>query len=255
MSNPRLRDKVAVITGGGSGIGRAATRRFVAEGAKVVVAELNEAQGVSSAREAGDAAHFVRTDVTDEDSVKAMVKAAKDKFGRIDVLLNCAGGSVADDKPVTSVGLDIWDHTINLDLKGPFLCCRHVIPEMVAQGRGSVVNFSSVVALRGNHIAHVYVMAKGGLLSLTRALAGAYSPKGVRVNAICPGVVLTERVKSRFVEGNQIRFGGIDNMQQRYPFGVGEADDIANVALFLASDESRMVNGAAIAADGGISAY
>jgi NAD(P)-dependent dehydrogenase (short-subunit alcohol dehydrogenase family) len=126
---------------------------------------------------------------------------------------------------------------------------------MVAQGRGSVVNFSSVVALRGNHIAHVYVMAKGGLLSLTKALAGAYSPKGVRVNAICPGVVLTDRVKSRFVEGNQIRFGGIDNMQQRYPFGVGEADDIANVALFLASDESRMVNGAAIAADGGISAY
>ena len=184
-----------------------------------------------------------------------MVKAAKDKFGRIDVLLNCAGGSVSDDKPVTSVGLDIWDHTINLDLKGPFLCCRHVIPEMVAQGRGSVVNFSSVVALRGNHIAHVYVMAKGGLLSLTKALAGAYSPKGVRVNAICPGVVLTDRVKSRFVEGNQIRFGGIDNMQQRYPFGVGEADDIANVALFLASDESRMVNGAAIAADGGISAY
>jgi len=170
-------------------------------------------------------------------------------------LLNCAGGSVADDQPVTSVDLGVWDHTISLDLKGPFLCCRHVIPEMVAQGRGSVVNFSSVVALRGNHVAHVYIMAKGGLLALTKALAGAYSPKGVRVNAICPGVVLTERVKSRFVDGNQIRFGGIDNLASRYPFGVGEADDIANVALFLASDESRMVNGAAIAADGGISAY
>jgi NAD(P)-dependent dehydrogenase (short-subunit alcohol dehydrogenase family) len=254
-SNPRLRDKVAVITGGGSGIGRAAAKRFVAEGAKVVVAEINEGLGVSSAREAGEAAHFVRTDVTDEASVKAMVAEAKKRFGRIDVLLNCAGGSVADDKPVTSVDLSVWDHTISLDLKGPFLCCRHVIPEMVAQGRGSVVNFSSVVALRGNHIAHVYIMAKGGLLALTKALAGAYSPKGVRVNAICPGVVLTERVKSRFVDGNQIRFGGIDNMASRYPFGVGEAEDIANVALFLASDESRMVNGAAIAADGGISAY
>jgi NAD(P)-dependent dehydrogenase (short-subunit alcohol dehydrogenase family) len=184
-----------------------------------------------------------------------MVRQAKDKFGRIDVLLNCAGGSLPDDKPVTAVDLSVWDHTISLDLKGPFLCCRHVIPEMVAQGSGSVVNFSSVVALRGNHIAHVYIMAKGGLLALTKALAGAYSPKGVRVNAICPGVVLTERVKSRFVDGNQIRFGGIDNMASRYPFGVGEADDIANVALFLASDESRMVNGAAIAADGGISAY
>jgi len=254
-SNPRLRDKVAVITGAGSGIGRAAAKRFVAEGARVVVAEINETLGAASAREAGAVAHFVHTDVTDEDSVKAMVRQAKEKFGRIDVLLNCAGGSVTDDKPVTSVDLGVWDHTISLDLKGPFLCCRHVIPEMVAQGKGSVVNFSSVVALRGNHIAHVYIMAKGGLLALTKALAGAYSPKGVRVNAICPGVVLTERVKSRFVDGNQIRFGGIDNMTQRYPFGVGEADDVANVALFLASDESRMVNGAAIAADGGISAY
>src|SRR5262249_44358421 len=232
-SNPRLRDKVAVITGAGSGIGRAAAKRFVAEGAKVVVAELNETLGAASAREAGDAAHFVRTDVTDEASVKAMVGRAKEKFGRIDVLLNCAGGSVTDDKPVTAVDLSVWDHTISLDLKGPFLCCRHVIPEMVAQGRGSVVNFSSVVALRGKHIANVYMMAKGGLLALTKALAGAYSPKGVRVNAICPGVVLTERVKSRFVDGNQIRFGGIDNMTSRYPFGVGEADDIANVALFL----------------------
>ena len=253
--NPRLRDKVAVITGAGSGIGRAAAKRFVAEGARVVVAEINETLGVASARDAGDAAHFVRTDVTDEASVKAMVGEAKRRFGRIDVLLNCAGGSVPDDKPVTAVDLSVWDHTISLDLKGPFLCCRHVIPEMVAQGSGSVVNFSSVVALRGNHIAHVYIMAKGGLLALTKALAGAYSPKGVRVNAICPGVVLTERVKSRFVDGNQIRFGGIDNMASRYPFGVGEADDIANVALFLASDESRMVNGAAIPADGGISAY
>ena len=248
----RLQDRVAVITGAGSGIGRAAAKRFVAEGAKVVVAEINEGLGAASAREAGDAAHFVRTDVTDEASVKAMVAEAKKRFGRIDVLLNCAGGSLPDDKPVTVVDLSIWDHTISLDLKGPFLCCRHVIPEMVAQGRGSVVNFSSVVALRGNHIAHVYIMAKGGLLALTKALAGAYSPKGVRVNAICPGVVLTERVKSRFVDGNQIRFGGIDNMTQRYPFGVGEADDIANVALFLASDESRMITGHVYPVDSGV---
>jgi len=109
--------------------------------------------------------------------------------------------------------------------------------------------------LRGNHIAHVYVMAKGGLISFTRALAGAYSPKGIRVNAICPGIVLTERVRSRFTGGNQIRFGGIDNIAAQYPFAVGQPEDIANVALFLASDESRMVNGAAIPAEGGFSAY
>ena len=249
----RLAGKVAVITGAGSGIGRASARLFAAEGAKVVVAEIDEALGAASAREAG--ARFVRTDVTDEASVARMVKQAKDAFGHIDVLLNCAGGSLSEDKPVTEVDLGVWDHTIGLDLKGPFLCCRHVIPLMVEQGKGSVVNFSSVVALRGNHIAHVYIMAKGGLIAFTRALAGTYSPKGVRVNAICPGVVLTERVKSRFTDRNHIRFGGIENLAARYPFGVGQPEDIAAVALFLASDESRMVNGAAIPAEGGISAY
>jgi NAD(P)-dependent dehydrogenase (short-subunit alcohol dehydrogenase family) len=251
----RLAGKVAVITGGGSGIGRAAAKMFTAEGAKVIVAEIDPALGEASAQQAGGSARFVRTDVTDEASVSAMVQRARQEFGRIDVLLNCAGGSVSEDKRVTEVDLSVWDHTIGLDLKGPFLCCRHVIPVMVAQGSGSVVNFSSVVALRGNHIAHVYIMAKGGLISLTKALAGAYSPKGIRVNAICPGVVLTDRVKSRFVDGNQIRFGGIDRMSERYPFGVGQPEDIANVALFLASDESRMVNGAAIPAEGGMSAY
>ncbi len=251
----RLAGKVAVITGAGSGIGRASARMFAAEGAKVVVAEIDQALGEASAREAGSAARFVRTDVTDEGSVAQMVRQARDAFGRIDVLLNCAGGSVREDSPVTEVDLAVWDRTINLDLKGPFLCCRHVIPVMVEQGSGSVVNFSSVVALRGNHIAHVYVNAKGALIAFTRALAGAYSCKGIRANAICPGVVLTDRVKSRFVGGNQIRFGGIDNLAERYPFAVGQPEDIANVALFLASDESRMVNGAAIPAEGGFSAY
>ena len=251
----RLVDKVAVITGSGSGIGRAAARMFVAEGAKVVVAEIDETLGEASAREAGAGARFVRTDVTDETSVGQMVQQARETFGRIDVLLNCAGGPLRVDRPVTEADPSVWDPTMNLDLKGPFLCCRHVIPVMVEQGKGSVVNFSSVVGLRGNHIAHVYVMAKGGLISFTRALAGAYSPRGIRVNAICPGIVMTERVKSRFTGGNQIRFGGIDDVAERYPFAVGQPEDIANVALFLASDESRMVNGAAIPAEGGFSAY
>ena len=184
-----------------------------------------------------------------------MVRETQAAFGRIDVLLNCAGGSLTEDRHVVEVDLSVWDRTIALDMKGPFLCCRHVIPLMVAQGSGSVVNFSSVVALRGNHYAHVYTAAKGGIIAFTQALAGAYSPRGIRANAICPGVILTDRVKSRFADGNAIRFGGIDNLGKHYPFGVGEAEDIANVALFLASDKSRMVNGAAIPAEGGMSAY
>jgi NAD(P)-dependent dehydrogenase (short-subunit alcohol dehydrogenase family) len=255
----RLAGKVAVITGAGSGIGRASAKLFVAEGAQVVVAEIDPTLGEAAARDAngvgGAGARFVHTDVTDEKSVEKMVQQAKQAFGRIDVLLNCAGGSLREDRPVADVDPAVWDHTINLDLKGPFLCCRHVIPVMVEQGKGSVVNFSSVVALRGNHIAHVYVMAKGGLISFTRALAGAYSPKGIRINAICPGIVLTERVKGRFTGSNQVRFGGIDDVAGRYPFAIGQPEDIANVALFLASDESRMVNGAAIPAEGGFSAY
>jgi NAD(P)-dependent dehydrogenase (short-subunit alcohol dehydrogenase family) len=251
----RLAGKVAIITGGGSGIGRASSRLFAHEGANVVVAEIDETLGEASAKDAGPAARFIRTDVTREDSVQEMVRQTLDAFGRIDVLLNCAGGSVVEDRHVAEVDLAVWDRTIALDMKGPFLCCRHVVPVMVAQGAGSIVNFSSVVALRGNHYAHVYTAAKGGIIAFTQALAGAYSPRGVRANAICPGVILTERVKGRFVDGNAIRFGGIDNLARHYPFGVGEPEDIANVALFLASDESRMVNGAAIPAEGGMSAY
>jgi len=251
----RLANKVAIITGGGSGIGRASARLFASQGAKVIVAEIDEKLGEASATEAGAAARFIRTDVTSDDSVQQMVRQAQDAFGRIDVLLNCAGGSLLEDRHVVEVDLAVWDRTISLDMKGPFLCCRHVIPLMVAQGSGSVVNFSSVVALRGNHYAHVYTAAKGGIIAFTQALAGAYSRRGVRANAICPGVILTDRVKSRFADGNQVRFGGIENLGHHYPFGIGEAQDIANVALFLASDESRMVNGAAIPAEGGMSAY
>jgi len=252
----RLAGKRAVITGAGSGIARAATRMFVAEGAQVAVAEIDEEKGQSSAAEAGDAAFYVRTDVTDEDSVKATMEEAKERLGGIDILFNCAGGSLIDDNSVTEVDMSVWDHTIPLDLKGPFLCCRHGVPKLIESGGGAIVNVSSVVALRGNHPAHVYSAAKGGIISLTRSLAGVYSEQGVRSNAICPGLIKTQRVLDRYIERERpnSRVGSIGTFEQ-YPFGVGEPEDIANIALFLASDESRMVNGAIIPAEGGISAY
>jgi len=253
----RLEGKVAVITGAGSGIARAAARIFVREGAKVAVAEINTELGEASAAEAGDGAVFIHADVTDEASVKALMDKAADTFGGIDILFNCAGGSIVEDTVVTDVDMAVWDRTIPLDLKGPFLCCRHGIPKLKARGGGSIINVSSVVALRGNHPAHVYAAAKGGLISLTRSLAGAYADDAIRANAICPGLIKTERILRRIggsAGHNQPRGGSLATFQS-YPFGVGEPEDIANIALFLASDESRMVNAAIIPAEGGISAY
>ena len=252
----RLAGKRAVITGAGSGIARAAARIFVAEGAQVVIAEIDEEKGQASAAEAGDAALYIHTDVTDEASVKTTMAEAKERLGGIDILFNCAGGSLLDDNSVTEVDMSVWDYTIPLDLKGPFLCCRHGVPKLIESGGGSIVNVSSVVALRGNHPAHVYSAAKGGVISLTRSLAGVYSEHGVRANAICPGLIKTQRVLDRYIERERpnSRVGSVGTFES-YPFGVGEPEDIANIALFLASDESRMVNAAVIPAEGGISAY
>lgn len=258
----RLDGKIVMITGAGSGIGRAATRMFAAEGARVLAAEIDPARGEASAaaaRAAGGDAVFVQTDVTDDASVAAAVAAGVAAFGGLSVLFNCAGGSTGKDKPVVDVDLAVWEQTIALDLKGPFLCCRHAVPVIIAGGGGAVINMGSAVALRGNFPAHVYTAAKGGILSFTRALAGSYSRKGVRANAICPGLVMSERILARFegapgTDAAQMR--AVDGgAMRRYPFGVGQPEDIANIALFLASDESRMINGAVIPAEGGMSAY
>lgn len=253
----RLKDKVAFITGAGSGIGRACARLFAREGASVVIAELRPDLGRAAEAEisaGGGQASFVETDVTDEGSIARAIDAALSRFGALHVLVNCAGGSVPQDGPATDIDLSVWDHSLTLDLKGTFLCCRRAIPHLIAAGGGSVVNFSSLVALRGTSV-HAYSAAKGGILSLTRALAASYGPRHVRVNAICPGLVLTDRIRSRLRDGmldqsNQVSFSG-----ETHPFSVGEPQDIAHIALFLASDESRMIQGATVVADGGVSAY
>lgn len=259
----RLAGKVAFITGAGSGIGRSAAQIFTQEGARVVIAELKPELGQAAeklVRDGGGDAIFIETNVTNEDSVKEAIRKSVERYGKLDILYNCAGGSVIEDAPVTEVDMWVWPHTQSLDLLGTFLCCRHGIPELIKAGGGAIVNMSSVVALRGSFSAHVYVAAKGGILSFTRALAGEYARHGIRANAICPGGIMTDRVKQRFgsdpnAPASTPRTQFIKSQQQRYPFSVGEPEDIARIALFLASDEARMITGATIPADGGLSSY
>ncbi|MBX6373885.1 MAG: SDR family oxidoreductase [Acetobacteraceae bacterium] len=260
----RLEGKVALITGGGAGgIGGAAAVLFAREGAKVVIAELKRDTGEASeaaVRAAGGEALFVPTDVTSEDSVREAVRQGVARFGALHVLFNSAGGSIPADSLVTDVDLAaVWNHTMNLDLLGTIHACRHAIPEIIKAGGGSVVNMSSGAALRGASPSHIYTAAKGAILSLTRAMAGAYAHQRVRVNAICAGRIHSQRILSTF--GTPENPGPVFDRQdpagrvKEYPFWVGQPEDIANIALFLASEESRMITGAAIPAEGGRSAY
>lgn len=258
----RMEGRAAFVAGGAAGIGRATALAFAREGAKVAIADIDVAGGRAAAdavNAQGGAAIFAECDVMREASVKAAVEAAVTRFGKLDTLLNSAGGSLPADSPVTEVDMALWDQTINLELKGTILCCRHVIPRMIAAGGGSVVNMSSGAALRGANPAHLYTAAKGAIVALTRTLAGTYAKHNVRANCICAGRINTERIRRSY--GLPGRPGGVADRQdataqvKTYPFWVGEPEDIAAIALFLASHESRMITGAAIPADGGRSAY
>lgn len=259
----RLKGKVALVTGGGAGgIGGASALAFAREGARVVICDLDPARGqecLAQVQAAGAEGLFVATDVTQDDQVRSAVKQAVEKFGALHVLMCSAGGSIPADDFIPDVDLAVFEHTMRLDLLGTMLACRHGIPEIVKAGGGAVVNLSSGAALRGSSPAHIYTAAKGGIVSLTRALAGTYARDKVRVNAIAAGRVLSRRIMESFGPPGQP--GPVPDRQDAagrlkdYPFWVGQPEDIASIALFLASDESRMITGATIAADGGRSAY
>jgi NAD(P)-dependent dehydrogenase (short-subunit alcohol dehydrogenase family) len=249
----RLQDKVSVITGGTSGMGRVAATMFAAEGAKVVVADVTEpaAQSVvDEIKAAGGQAVAVVADVSKEADAKRMVDETVEAFGRIDVLYNNAGIMPQADHSVIDTSVEDWDRVMAVNVRGVFLGCKYAIPKMIEQGSGSVINISSFVALMGcSNPQDAYTASKGAVLSLTRSLAVQFAPKGVRTNAICPGPVETPLLMDWLVkdeEAKRIRLA-------RNPTGrFGKPEEIVHMAIYLASDESRWTNGAAMVVDGGI---
>jgi NAD(P)-dependent dehydrogenase (short-subunit alcohol dehydrogenase family) len=246
----RLSGKVAFITGSGSGIGQAAAILFAQEGAKVAVAELTPTAGEETVRRieaAGGEAAFIDTDVTRPESVAAAMEETVRTFGRLNVIYNNAGGSTPNDGPVTEAPIDEFWRAIRVDLFGTWIACKYGIPYLVAAGGGSVINTASMVAIMGLAGFDAYTPAKGGIIALTRSMAVEFGSAGIRVNAIAPGMVATERGKKSVAAGRTPGF-----LLERQLLGFVEPIEIANTALFLASDESRPITGQTIRVDSGI---
>lgn len=245
-----LNDKVALITGAGTGIGATAAGLFARSGAKVVIAEINEEQGQAVARELaqeGLDVLFVRTDVTDAASVQACVAKAVAHFGKLDIIYNNAGGSSMKDNDVTRVEVEEFWRAIKLDLFGTWLVCHYGIPELIKAGGGSVINATSVVALIGWPGKDAYTAAKGAISALTRSMAVEFAPHKVRVNAVAPGVTRTPRVVAQLAALETTQ-----KLTAAHLLGMVEPIDVANAALFLASDASAKTTGQILPVDSGL---
>lgn len=251
----RLKDRIAVVTGGGAGIGEAVAKAFAAEGASVVIAEVDRSRGESVEAAIGDAggsALFVETDVASTDSVDALGERVNSEFGRVDILFNNAAVQLhGQDARTHEVPEDVWDRTINVNLKGYWRAMRAVIPLMLAQGSGAIINVASPTGMLGVAPGYsAYSTSKGGVFGLTRVAAAEYSRDGIRVNAIVPGATLTPLTAEIFADAKDR-----EAFEKSTPMGrLGTAEDLVGVSLFLASDDSLYCTGGTYMADGGLTA-
>src|SRR5215208_4756778 len=239
----RLQDKVAIVTGGGSGIGLATVQLFVEEGAQVFVFDVNPANDE----------HSLRVDVTAPHEVESAIQQVLQQYGRLDILVNVAGGSGRKwgDGPADSCTLEGWDQTLSLNLDSVFYCCKYALQVMLAQKQGTIVNVSSVLGMVGgddDFATHAYATSKGGIISLTRSIASYYAPRGIRANVICPGLIATP-TSQRAQESEHIH----SRLSQLQPLtgDFGAPGDVAQAALYLASDEASFVTGTVLTVDGG----
>lgn len=247
----RIQDRVAVITGGCSGIGLATVERFVAEGAKVVVGDIDDAGGAALSTLFGEAVTYVHVDVTEKEDVDALFATAKDTYGAVDIAFNNAGISPPEDDSILDTDLEAWRRVQEVNLTSVFLCCKAALPHMLEQGRGSIINTASFVAVMGAATSQIsYSASKGGVLSMTRELGVQFAREGIRVNALCPGPVDTPLLRDLFASDPERAARRLVHV----PMGrFAEPEEMASAVLFLASDDSSFMTASTFLVDGGIS--
>ncbi|BCJ72856.1 3-oxoacyl-ACP reductase [Catellatospora sp. IY07-71] len=244
----RLQERVAVISGAASGIGAATARRFAAEGAYVVAVDLAEEAGKKIAEEVGG--EFVQCDVSDETQVRELFDGVAARRGRVDIAFNNAGISPPDDDSILDTGLDAWERVLRVNTTSVYLCCKYALPHMLAQGKGSIINTASFVALMGAATSQIaYTASKGGVLAMSRELGVQFARQGVRVNALCPGPVATPLLMELFAKDPERAARRLVHV----PMGrFAEPEEIAAAVAFLASDDSSFITASQFVVDGGI---